>query len=283
MDVTDPTPLIDGVLPSNAVTVLSGPIDIGKSTVALDWAIHLTNYEDWCDHAVENLYRVVYIVGQDWDVLGQHLKNWEENHVDRKADFVCFVDGVNQGIDMSADGMDSRLVKELKYYDPDLIIFDSFSTLTDSKLIDDEEEISRVFTRARNLVSELNTSVLFVDNNDSLSEYADAVVTANKADDTGYFYLSTKEKDGGKQLGMKPQRILGFYIETEGVLSRENLDTRWVDSRIDDVKRATNLTTSQKDRMVDILLHMKDIIETPWKQLIDSEDDLSASLRDMFT
>ena len=278
MDVMDATPLIDGVLPSNAVTVLSNSTGIRKDTIALDWAVHLVSRKDWYGHTVERLSNVVYITDRSWDFLGRCLRMWEKNHDGGRSDFVHFVNGVNQGIDMSMEGMDFRLVKELEYFDPDLIIFDSFSTLTNGELINDDEEVAKVFSRARNLIDELNTAVLFIHNDNSLFDYADAVITVNKVDNTGYsddddgdyVYLSTKKGDGGKQSGMTQQRILGFYIDPEGILSREDFDTRWVDDRIYDVKRATNLTISQKDRMVDILLNMKDIIETPWKQLIDS-------------
>lgn len=221
-------PLIDGVLPRKAVTVLSGPTGIGKSTVALDWAGHISNDEDWYDHTVDDWYNddpysVIYITGQDWDNLGRRLRVWEKNHDGMTVDYLGFVDGATAGVDMSEQGMGACLVEELKNLDPDLVIFDSFSTLTNSKLTNDEEEVAKVFARARNLVRELDTAVLFVHHDNSLSEYADAVVTVNKdSDNPGYFYLSTKEEDGGKSFDMEPLRINGFKNNSSGVLLRED-------------------------------------------------------------
>ena len=220
-------PLIEGVLPRKAVTVLSGPTGIGKSTVALDWAGHIGNNEDWYDHTVDDWYTeeysVVYITGQDWDNLGQRLKAWEKNHDGMTVDCLGFVDGATAGVDMSEQGMGACLVEELKNLDPDLVIFDSFSTLTNSKLTNDEEEVAKVFARARNLVDVLDTAVLFVHYDNSLFEYADAVVTVNKdSENPGYFYLSTKEEDGGKSFDMEPLRINGFKNNSSGVLLRED-------------------------------------------------------------
>lgn len=44
------------------------------------------------------------------------------------------------------------------------------------------------------------------------------------SDNPGYFYVSTKEEDGGKALDMEPLRINGFKSNTSGVLMREGTD-----------------------------------------------------------
>lgn len=252
-------PLIEGVLPRKAVTVLSGPTGIGKSTVALDWAGHIGNNEDWYDHTVDDWYTeeysVVYITGQDWDNLGQRLKAWEKNHDGMTVDYLGFVDGVTSGVDMSVEGMDSRLIEELKGFDPDLIIFDSFSTLTNSKLANDKEAIAKIFERARNLVRELDTAVLFVHHDDSLFEYADAVVTVNKDSyNPGHFYVSTREEDGGKAFDMEPLHIDGFKNNTSGVLMRG---------------------------YTGVLVEDDESVST--RDTVPTRDNLSASLRGMFT
>lgn len=174
------TPLIDGVLPSKAVTVLSSPVGSEQNMVALDWAAHLSNGDNWCGCAVDGYSDVVYITGQDWDLLGQQLKAWEESHDGEKIDYLRFVNGSAAGVDMSVEGMDSRLIEELRFFNPDLIIFDSFSTLTSGKLTDDKEEVAKVFSRARHLVDKLDTAVLFIHHDDSFLEYVHSIITVNE-------------------------------------------------------------------------------------------------------
>lgn len=216
--VDQPTPLIDGFLPSKAVTVFSGPTGIGKSFMALDWAIHLAGGTDWNGFTVEKPHTVAYVVGQGWNSFGQRIEAWEKEHNEEVSERLCFINGDTWPTNMSVDRLKDYVQRRLSDIDPDLIIFDPFSTLLSFGAVDDDLETARVFSRARHLVNELDTSVLFVHHDDSLLKYADTVITANELDGSSGFYISTKFEDGGRSPIMKPQCVKDFRISPSGTL-----------------------------------------------------------------
>ena len=174
--------LINGVLPSGAIRVLTGAPGAGKSFVALDWAMHIAAGIGWLRGNAQEPRTVVYIVGEGWSAFGDRIEQWEEYHGIEPSDHLFFIDGTANEIDMSVDGSEHDLAEKLKGMNPDLIIFDSFSMLA---LVDsyDKANISEVFSRARYLTRELDTSVLFTHYDDSLSGYGAKVI---KVDDYEY-------------------------------------------------------------------------------------------------
>lgn len=220
MNVDQPTPLIDGLLPSRDVTVFSGPTGIGKSFMTLDWAIHLAGGMDWNGFTVEKPHTVVYVVGQGWNSFGQRIEAWEKEHNEEVSDRLCFIDGDTWPTNMSVDSLKDYSQRYLSDIDPDLIIFDPFSILISFGVVDDDLETARAFLRARHLLNELDTSILFVHHDDSLLRYADTVITANELNYPGDFYISTKFEDGGRSPIMKPQCVKGFCISPFGMLTK---------------------------------------------------------------
>lgn len=221
--------LIGGVLPSGVVSVLEGEPGVGKSFVALDWAIHIAGGIDWYGCSVQEPRTVVYIVGGGWTSFPPRLRRWLESHDEevigdvrsRLADHLFFVDGISKNINMAADGSEYDLVDKLKDINPDLIIFDSFSMLA---LVEayDKEHISEVFSRAGYLARELNSSVLFTHYDNDISVCSDMVIMAKKPKYSDGFYLSTKPEDGGRSRIMKSWRMDGFYVSSPGVLFKRS-------------------------------------------------------------
>ena len=181
---SDSSDLINGILPSGVVGVLEGAPGVGKSFVAMDWALHIAGGIDWYGCSVQEPRTVVYIVGEGWTSFPQRLRRWDENYSgedfdavqDRLEDRLFFIEGIRQDINMAVDGSENDLVEKLKDINPDLIIFDSFSMLA---LVEayDKAHISEVFSRARYLARELNSSVLFTHFDGSISNCSEMVLS----------------------------------------------------------------------------------------------------------
>jgi RecA-family ATPase len=231
-----PAPLIDGVLPSEVVSVFAGTPGIGKSFVALDWAIHIANGIDWNGFSVQEPRTVAYIAGEGWDSFGDRIEQWEETHGEEVSDRLVFLDGSLEHIDMSVDGMEEfiRLKAKAEDVNPDLIIFDTFSMLAGVNSENDNAEIAQVFTRAQRLKAEMNTTVMFIHHlskdgrqirgASTFLGNVDTAVIANREKNMDWFYLSTEGEEGGKQRAMEPRRINGFHIDSPGVLLKYTED-----------------------------------------------------------
>ena len=242
MEDDEPAPLIDGVLSSEVVSVFAGAPGIGKSYVALDWAIHIAGGLDWNGFSVQEPRSVVYIAGEGWRSFPPRLRRWLESHDEdvtddvrsRLKEHLFFVDGSKHGIDMSVKGMDEYLRVKLKDYNPDLIIFDTFSMLAGVNSENDNSEVANVFSRADSIRSQLNTTVMFIHHlskdgrqirgASSFLGNVDTAIIANRNKQLDCFYLSTESEDGAKQREMKPRRIDGFHIDSPGVLLKYTRD-----------------------------------------------------------
>ena len=242
MEDDEPAPLIDGVLSSEVVSVFAGAPGVGKSYVALDWAIHIAGGLDWNGFSVQEPRSVVYIAGEGWRSFPPRLRRWLESHDEEVTDDVrsrlkehlFFVDGSKRGIDMSVKGMDEYLRVKLKDYNPDLIIFDTFSMLAGVNSENDNSEVANVFSRADSIRSQLNTTVMFIHHlskdgrqirgASSFLGNVDTAIIANRNKQLDCFYLSTESEDGAKQREMKPRRIDGFHIDSPGVLLKYTND-----------------------------------------------------------
>lgn len=242
MEDEEPVPLIDGVLSSEVVSVFAGAPGVGKSYVALDWAIHIAGGLDWNGFSVQEPRSVVYIAGEGWRSFPPRLRRWLENHDEEVTDDVrsrlkehlFFVDGSKRGVDMSVKGMDEYLRVKLKDYNPDLIIFDTFSMLAGVNSENDNSEVANVFSRADSIRSQLNTTVMFIHHlskdgrqirgASTFLANVDTAIIANRNKQLDCFYLSTESEDGAKQREMKPRRIDGFHIDSPGVLLKYTND-----------------------------------------------------------
>ena len=242
MEDDEPAPLIDGVLSSEVVSVFAGAPGVGKSYVALDWAIHIAGGLDWNGFSVQEPRSVVYIAGEGWRSFPPRLRRWLESHDEEVTDDVrsrlkehlFFVDGSKRGIDMSVKGMDEYLRVKLKDYNPDLIIFDTFSMLAGVNSENDNSEVANVFSRADSIRSQLNATVMFIHHlskdgrqirgASSFLGNVDTAIIANRNKQLDCFYLSTESEDGAKQREMKPRRIDGFHIDSPGVLLKYTRD-----------------------------------------------------------
>lgn len=79
--------LIDGVLVEKGLGVLYGPPKIGKSFMALDWALHIAAGKQWCGRETKK-GRAMYLLGEGIGGAGARLRAWSAYH---KVEFEKFV------------------------------------------------------------------------------------------------------------------------------------------------------------------------------------------------
>lgn len=226
-----PPPLINGLLPSQAVVTFAGQPGVGKSFTALSWAASVAAGDDWFGHRVATAYKVVYVLGEGWSQFGHRVKAWEEVDGKPLPDHLRFVDGTGHGIDLADPAQVDLMIERLKEIGPGLVIIDTFAMLARVESENDNAQVGRVYTGAQRIVRATGATVVLVHHVSkgagqvrgatAFRGNADAVIVAATSgkDDDPTFFLSTRAEDDGKQRDMEPVKLYGFEIATPGVLS----------------------------------------------------------------
>ena len=85
-ELPEPSWLLERLIPSGSLVVLYGPPKVGKSFLALDWALSMAEGCDWLGRATSSEPQpVVYLAGEGIGGLGKRLKAWEQ-HYGRQTD-----------------------------------------------------------------------------------------------------------------------------------------------------------------------------------------------------
>ena len=74
-----PTWLVDRLVPSEALTGLAGPPGVGKSMLALDWALCVATGKSWMEHTVDPGF-VLYIAAEGHTGLSTRARAWLHLH-----------------------------------------------------------------------------------------------------------------------------------------------------------------------------------------------------------
>ena len=74
-----PEPLIDGVLYLESTALIYGSPGVGKSFVALDWALSVATGNDWDGHTVQHL-PVLYVIGEGFGGMASRYVAWKRYH-----------------------------------------------------------------------------------------------------------------------------------------------------------------------------------------------------------
>lgn len=230
---TRPEELISGFVPSGGVMVLAGAPGTGKSFVALSWAAAIAEGSQWLGHKVRQA-PVVYVLGEGWGRFGDRIAAWAEVNGRPMSDAVHFVNGVPLGIDLIDRDVVDRLIEQLRWINPGLVIFDTFSMLARVSNENDNAEVAAVMANVNSIVQATGATVMLIHHVTKSTRSvrgasafvgnADTVVMAEEEvknrEPCGTFMLSTDVAHGGKQRDGVPKTMGGFSIASPGVLSR---------------------------------------------------------------
>jgi hypothetical protein len=78
--IEPPEFLIDGWLVRDSLAELFGDPGVGKSFVALDWALHIATGRDWLGVEVKKPEPVMYIIGEGRATTGDRTRVWQDHH-----------------------------------------------------------------------------------------------------------------------------------------------------------------------------------------------------------
>lgn len=226
-----PPPLIEDLLPSQAVVTFAGPPGIGKSFTALSWAACVSQGAPWFGKAVQAPQFVFYVLGEGYAQFGNRVAAWENAYAPLNKN-LQFVDGAAQGLDLADPDTVTPFIEKLlavRVY-PALIVFDTFAMLARVKSENDNSQVAAAYRSAQRIVRELGSTVVIVHHVSKESGLvrgatafrgnSDTVIVASESprENDDSFILSTRGEDDGKQRDGLPTRLEGFEIGSPGVL-----------------------------------------------------------------
>lgn len=218
--------LIGGLVQTSGIVVLAGDGGIGKSAVVIDWAASIAaGRADWHGKSVQQ-GSVLYVAGEGVEGFEDRLDAWEQmTGATIPEDRMHYVaEGFSLSDPKAVEYM-RRMILENDYA---LVVLDTFSQLSAVENENDNSEVARVLSTARDIrQARPGTTVIIVHHvskngavrgASAIRNNADAVIVA-KADsgmNVSTFTLTTEHEHQGKQKNATAESIDGFWLDSVG-------------------------------------------------------------------
>jgi hypothetical protein len=149
--------IAEGWVMRGDVSILAGAGGTGKSTAAMDFAVHLAKGLDWCGIRITRAYKVLFIDEEQGarETLRLALR------LDAGTATNLFI-ASEQGIDLSDIDQVDRLREFIITNGIEIVIFDSAQQVFGIENENDAPEVGRIFKRLFALREELGTTFLIV-------------------------------------------------------------------------------------------------------------------------
>lgn len=207
LQLPDPEWLLRGWLPAGSLLELFGQSGIGKSFLALDWALHVAAGMPWMKCAVRP-GPVIYVMGEGGKGVKQRVAAWRKAHRITAWLPIRFLRGPVKLLDPKAvtaflDAVRSAGLPER----PALILFDTRTHMTAGASESGAEDLSQVVEVVSRIQRDTGAAVLFLHHpplsnpsrgrgSDIVSNAADAYFSLTKDAETGTLTLkNTKQRD----------------------------------------------------------------------------------------
>ncbi len=128
--------LIEGLIPYNALALLYGEPGIGKSFLALDWAMHVAAGRDWLGHPVRQ-GNVLYMTYEGSRGFGARVGAWKQH---ASATVGVPIHFLTDAEPLAGDNVLRRLAATLAMISPVLVVVDTFARA----LVGDENSAQHV-------------------------------------------------------------------------------------------------------------------------------------------
>jgi hypothetical protein len=158
-DMPPPEYIIDGLIEHGGLSCIIGPPGVGKSTVALDMACHISTGQRWRGRAVLKT-RVLYLPGEGLSGAVQRLRAWEEAHglsLDRDlllGDSIIQVRAINEAW--------GEIAAYIARQEIGLVIFDTFARMSSGLEENSATDVGTAVRRFDKLKQLTNAGVMVV-------------------------------------------------------------------------------------------------------------------------
>jgi len=155
--------LVKGWLIAHGVTALLAKRGTGKSTIALDLAMHLANDMDWWGTPIMTGWKVIYICGEDDEGMILNVRAWAQ-HEDRGLppnDRFLVAKGIVKMTDKNVLGVRLEEMKEwVGQGERCLVILDTWARATSGASSNTQEEMDTAYENAELVANALNGPML---------------------------------------------------------------------------------------------------------------------------
>ncbi|RPE75208.1 MULTISPECIES: AAA family ATPase [unclassified Frondihabitans] len=141
-------PLVDGWLYSNTVATLAATGGVGKTAIALDWALCMGTNETWLDHEVAQ-GEVLFIEAEGFANLDKRIRAWDIHHgyePGTTGGNIHFVPGATLNVPTLR-----QIEKRIRSSQYRLVIIDTFASSFAVKSENDNAEVSGIYRELKRL------------------------------------------------------------------------------------------------------------------------------------
>lgn len=123
--IPPPEWLIEGILPAQGFVALCSDPGVGKTFLAIDWALSIASGQTWCDRKVVQ-GPVVYVFGEGGNGIGKRLQAWQiakGGYPDRS------VLAIREPVQLHKEGESEALMNVINNLQmkPSLVVFDTLA------------------------------------------------------------------------------------------------------------------------------------------------------------
>lgn len=278
--------LVEKVIPATGVGWLYGPSYTGKTYVAIDLALRITNgMEQWFGFPVNESGPVVYVLMEGLFDYSVRIEAWLRGHPNATADDLWILP--EESVDLVDKESVKRLAKELNAVQPKLVIVDTQALATPGTDENSNTEMGTMLSYMKQLTKLLQAPILLVHHTGKDTERGGRGASAMFAGmDFVLAITNEREMKAEKVKGYKPSPKLRFTLRdfehdsppSEGAyadaeIGRDGRGVRGPSQRILDllVEHPGEYTKTQ---VMEVLGDTK-TLRGAWESLIDADEIMS--------